>query len=107
MVGILGRGDSCAKAQWYDCIVFRERQSDQARQKIRRGEGSEAGKGGWYQVAGCLKTQHSVGRGAPWRVLEQESILIRAVLKQRRWQPLAGWIRGNQEMAELVKRLVQ
>ena len=37
MTDILGRGGS----QRYECIVFRERQSDQARQKIRKGEGSE------------------------------------------------------------------
>lgn len=64
MVGILGRGDSRAKAQniqiyglLYECVVFREWRSDQARQKIRKGEGSEAEKGGRYQIRGCLKTQ--------------------------------------------------
>lgn len=81
MADILGRGDS----QWCECMVFREQLSDQTRQKIRKGEGSEAGKGGWYQITGCLKTQHSVGGGEPWRVLEQEGVIIRAVLKKRSW----------------------
>lgn len=81
MTDILGRGGS----QRYECIVFRERQSDQARQKIRKGEGSEAGIRSWYQITGCLKTQRSVGRGEPWRVLEQEGVIIRAVLKKRSW----------------------
>ena len=63
MADLLGRGDS----QWCECMVFREQQSDQTRQKIRKGEGSEAGMGGWYQITGCLETQRSVGRGEPWR----------------------------------------
>lgn len=120
MVGILGRGDSRAKAQniqiyglLYECVVFREWRSDQARQKIRKGEGSEAEKGGRYQIRGCLKTQPgwqvcaSFGwqRGA-MRVMEQEKV-IRAVLKKRRWQPGAGWVGVSQEMAGLIKRLSQ
>jgi len=48
----------------------------------------------------------SVGRGEPWRVMEQEKV-IRAVLKKRRWQPGAGWVGVSQEMAGLIKRLSQ
>lgn len=46
-------------------------------------------------------------RGEPWKALEQESVIIRAMLEKRRWQPVAGWIEVSQEVAGLFKRLIQ
>lgn len=41
------------------------------------------------------------------KVWEQERVIIQAGLKKRRWHPVAGWIAVSQEVAGLVKRLVQ
>lgn len=35
------------------------------------------------------------------------SVIIRAVLMERRWQPVASWIGVSQEVAGLAKRLGQ
>lgn len=46
-------------------------------------------------------------RGETWKALEQERVRIRAMLEKRRGQPVAGWTEVSQEVAGLVKRLVQ
>lgn len=67
------------------------------------------------QITGCLKTQHwwklgtsfSGAEGSHGRFWSKKSVIIRTMLEKKRWQPVAGWIDVSQEVAGLVRRLVQ